>query len=99
LEQLISWAYKLLELITFYTIKGGKEVHAWSLKAGGSAIDAAETVHTDFAKNFIKAEVINVEELLKSDGWKLAKDKGKIQLQGRDYIIKDKDVIEFMTSA
>ena len=53
LNQLIREAYKLLNLITFYTIKGGKEVHAWSLVDGSTAIEAAEKVHTDFAKKFI----------------------------------------------
>ena len=95
LEQLIKWAYELLNLITFYTIKGGKEVTAWSLEKDETAIDAAEIVHTDFAKNFIKAEVINIEELLHQGGWREAKVKGKIRLEGRDYIVQDKDVIEF----
>jgi len=116
LEQLISWTYKLLDLITFYTVKGGLEVTAWSLEKGSSAIDAAETVHTDFAKNFIKAEVINVEKLLRiggpastrkgepastnlgeptRGGWKSAKEKGLIRLEGKDYVVQDKDVIEF----
>jgi len=105
LEKLIKKAYDLLQLITFYTIKGGKEVHAWSLKDGKTAFDAAAEVHTDFAKNFIKAEVINVDELLsvgrlapRSLGggvWKEAKEKGKVDLEGRDYIIKNGDVVEF----
>ena len=99
LEQLIAWSYKILDLITFYSIKGGKEVTAWSLKKGGSAIEAAEVVHTDFAKNFIKAEVIQVDELLMFKDWKEAKEKGKVRLEGRDYIVKDKDVIEFKTGA
>lgn len=95
LEQLIGRAYLLLDLITFYTIKGGKEVHAWSLKRGGRAIEAAGEVHTDFGKNFIKAEVINIDELLTSGGWKEAKEKGKVRLEGRDYKVADEDVIEF----
>jgi len=95
LEQLIQWAYELLNLITFYTIKGGKEVTAWSLEKGKTAIEAAETVHTDFAQHFIKAEVINVEELLRAGGWKEVKEKGKIGLEGKDYIVQDNDVIEF----
>ena len=95
LEKLIQKAYRLLGLITFYTIKGGKEVHAWSLKNGKTAFDAAAEVHTDFAKNFIKAEAINVDELLSARGWKEAKEKGKVKLEGRDYIVKDGDVVEF----
>ena len=95
LEKLIQRAYQLLGLISFYTIKGGKEIHAWSLKDGKTAFDAAAEVHTDFAKNFIKAEVINVDELLSAGGWKEAREKGKVKLEGRDYIVKDGDVIEF----
>lgn len=95
LEKLIKIAYKTLELITFYTIKGGKEVHAWSIKSGSSAIEAAQVVHTDFANNFIKAEVISVSDLLESGGWKPATEKGKVRLEGRDYKVQDKDVIEF----
>lgn len=95
LEKLIQKAYRLLGLISFYTIKGGKEIHAWSLKNGKTAFDAAAEVHTDFAKNFIKAEVINVNELLSAGGWKEAKEKGRVRLEGKDYIVNDRDVIEF----
>jgi hypothetical protein len=95
LEKLIQKAYQLLGLISFYTIKGGKEIHAWSLKNGLTAFDAAAEVHTDFAKNFIKAEVINVNELLSAGGWKEAREKGKVRLEGKDYIVNDRDVIEF----
>ncbi len=95
LNQLINVAYKLLNLITFYTIKGGKEVHAWSITNGSSAYKAAEIVHTDFAKNFIKAEVIGVGDLFSAGDWKLAKEKGKLRLEGKDYIVNNKDVIEF----
>ncbi|MFC1625512.1 redox-regulated ATPase YchF [Patescibacteria group bacterium] len=95
LERLIKEAYCLLGLITFYTIKGGKEVHAWSLKKGLTAYDAAAVVHTDFTKKFIKAEVINVDELLKIGSWQAAKEKGKIRLEGKDYIISEGDVVEF----
>ena len=94
-EQLVLHAYVLLDLITFYTIKGGEEVHAWSIKRGGDVIEAAEKVHTDFAKGFIKAEVVNVDKLLKLKGWKKAKEKGKIRLEGKEYTIQDRDVIEF----
>ena len=95
LNRLVKKAYQLLNLITFYTIKGGKELHAWSLKEGKTALDAAGEVHTDFAKNFIKAEVINVDELLALGEWKEAKEKGKVRLEGRDYVVKDGDVVEF----
>lgn len=110
LERLIRKAYELLDLTTFYTIKpssakasegrgGGTIVTAWSIKKGSSAIEAAGHVHTDFAKNFIKAEVIGVDKLLAVNSWKVAKEKGKIRLEGKDYKVKDKDVIEFKVSA
>jgi len=95
LNQLINAAYKLLNLITFYTIKGGKEVHAWSIVDESTAIEAAEKVHTDFAKNFIKAEVVEINDLFSAGDWKQAKEKGKIRLEGKDYIVNNEDVIEF----
>jgi len=94
-DQLIKAAYDLLRLITFYTIKGGKEVTAWPLKSGSTALEAAAKVHTDMARGFIKAEVIPVRELLRIGGWTKAKALGKIALVGKDYIIKDKEVVEF----
>ena len=95
LEKLIKEAYRILDLITFYTIKGGEEVRAWSLKTGSNAFEAAGLVHTDFANNFIKAEVISFEDLRTADSWKEAQEKGKIRLEGKDYIVQDGDVIEF----
>ena len=103
-DQLIKAAYELLGLITFYTIKGGKETTAWSIKKGSNALEAAEKVHTDMAKGFIKAEVINIDDLLKSGlpaqagGWTQAKSLGKIKLEGREYLVEDGDVIEFKFS-
>lgn len=103
LERLIKKAYFMLDLITFYTIKGGREVTAWSLKRGSDALEAASEVHTDFAEKFIKAEVIGVNQLLALEGkdrqnpniWKTAKEKGLVRLEGKDYVLKDKDVVEF----
>jgi len=95
LERLITRAYSILDLISFYTIKGGKEIHAWSLKRGLTALDAAERVLTDFARKFIKAEIIEVEQLLELGSWKKAGEEGKIKLEGKDYEVCDKDVIEF----
>lgn len=95
LDRLIKAAYTKLGLITFYTIKGGKEVRAWSLEKGKKALGAASLVHTDMASGFIKAEVIGIEDLLKAGGWTKAKNLGKIRLEGKDYQIRNKDVIEF----
>lgn len=114
LDRLIREAYKLLNLISFYTIKpssakasyargyvsegrgSGNQVTAWSLKNGSTAIEAAGKVHTDFAQKFIKAEVVNADTLLDCGSWKEAKGKGKVRLEGKDYIVSDKDVIEFL---
>lgn len=95
LEKLIKEAYKILKLITFYTIKGGKEVRAWSLRDGSTALEAAGVVHTDFARNFIKAEVVPFLDLETAGSWKAAADKGMMRLEGRDYVVQDGDVVEF----
>ena len=93
-DKLIQEAYKLLDLITFYTIKGGQEIAARSLARGGTALDAAERVHTDMAKGFIKAEVIGWQELVKIGSWQNAKKSGRIRVEGRDYLVKDGEVVE-----
>lgn len=98
LGQIIKTAYKTLGLISFYTIKGGKKISSWSLKEGSTAIEAAGAIHTDFAKKFIKAEVIDYKKLIKAGSWQKAKEKGWISLKGRDYQVKDGEVIEFKFS-
>lgn len=102
LDRIIAKAYQLLGLITFYTVKGADqargEVRAWAISQGASAIEAAEKVHTDFARRFVTAEVIAVEDLLKLGGWKPAKEKGKVRMEGRDYLVGDGEVIEFKVS-
>ena len=97
-DHLIKEAYDLLGLITFYTVKGGKEMTAWSLKKGSTALEAAEKVHTDMAKGFVKAEVISFKDLVAAGSWQTAKNGGKVRLEGRDYQIQDGDVIEFKFS-
>lgn len=93
LERLIQKAFATLGLITFLTA-GEKEVRAWTIKNGTNAQEAAGEIHTDFIKNFIKADVCDFEEFVKY-GWKKAKDEGKVRSEGKDYIVKDGDVIEF----
>lgn len=97
LDQLILRAYATLNLITFYTIKGGKEVHAWGIEKGLTALLSAGIVHTDFMKAFINAQVINVDTLIRLGGWKEASLAGKVCIEGRDYQVQDLDVIEFIT--
>lgn len=95
LDKLILACYNILQLITFYTIKGGAETRAWTVKEGTKAPEAGGIVHSDFHDKFIRAEVINWEKLAEAGGWKAAREKGLIQTVGRDYEIKDGDVIEF----
>lgn len=95
IEELIKACYKTLNLITFYTIAGGKEAKAWTIKENSTAVEAGGTVHTDFSKKFIKAEVIHWEKLLEAKSWAKAKETGLIKIVGKDYLIKDGDVIEF----
>ena len=94
LEKLIQASYELLGLITFLTA-GEKEVRAWTVKKGALAPEAAGVIHTDFEKGFIKAQVIEWEKLVEIKGWKLAAEKGLVRLEGKDYEMKDGDVVEF----
>lgn len=95
LERLIQKAYQTLGLISFFTTTGEKEVRAWTLRAGPTAITAAGTIHSDFAKHFIKAEVIPYEDFVKLGGWKKARELGKTRFEGKEYIMQDGEVVEF----
>lgn len=95
INQLILACYNILDLITFYTVAGGKEVRAWTLKRGLRAPEAGEIIHTDFRERFIKAEVIPWQKLIEAGNWSKAREKGWLQIVGRDYIVRDGDVIEF----
>lgn len=94
LEKLINESYKLLELITFFTVKGNNQLRAWELKMGTSIVEAAGKIHTDFKEKFVRAEVINWKNLVEMGSWSKAKEKGLIKLAGKDYIIQDGDVVE-----
>ena len=94
LERLIKKAFATLGLITFLTA-GEKEVRAWTLRAGTDALRASGTIHTDFMKHFIKADVVDFEDFISNSGWKACRELGKVRSEGRDYIMQDGDVIEF----
>ena len=94
LDQLISASYKLLDLITFFTA-GPKEAHAWTVENGAKAPEAAGKIHTDFIKGFIKAEVIKWQDWVGSNGELQAKQKGLMHLEGKEYVVRDGDVIYF----
>lgn len=95
LNVLIRLAYDKLGLISFLTA-GELEARAWTITRGTKAPQAAAVIHTDFEKNFIKAKVVNWETFVELGGWKGAAEKGKVRLEGRDYIVNEGDVIEFM---
>lgn len=94
LERLIQKAFSTLSLMTFLTA-GEKEVRAWTIPAGIDAQNAAGVIHTDFIKKFIKADVVDFSEFVEAGGWKAARELGKVRSEGRDYTMKDGDVVEF----
>ena len=94
LESLIKEAYKTLGLITYFTA-GEKEVRAWTIKNGFKAPQAAGVIHTDFEKGFIATETINWKDLVDLGGWASAKEKGKVRIEGKDYIVNDGDTMLF----
>jgi hypothetical protein len=94
LDKLIRASYHELDLITFFTA-GPKDSHAWTIKKGAKAPEAAGKIHTDFERGFIAAEVINWKDLLEAGGDVGAKEKGLIRLEGKEYVMQDGDVVEF----
>ncbi len=92
LDRVINAGYKLLQLQTFFTT-GEKEVRAWTIKSGASAATAAGTVHTDFEKGFIRAEVVAYQDYIACNGEQGAKDAGNWRLEGREYPVQDGDII------
>lgn len=94
LDRLIQASYKTLGLMSFLT-SGEDETRAWTIKIGTKAPQAAGKIHTDFERGFIKAEVINYKELLESGSYAKAREKGLVRVEGKEYIVKDGDVILF----
>ena len=94
LSMLIQKGYKILELDTFFT-SGPEETRAWTIQKNCTAPKAAGEIHTDFEKGFIRAETISYEDFVANDGWINSKSNGKMRLEGKDYIVKDGDVLNF----
>ena len=94
LERLAVHGYKVLNLITFFTV-GPKETRAWTCKEHTFAVDAAGIIHTDFSKGFIRAEVISYSDYVSSNGEQGAKEKGLMRLEGKTYTMQDGDVVHF----
>ena len=94
LNSLIQKGYEILELDTFFT-SGPEETRAWTIEKNSLAPIAAGEIHTDFEKGFIKAETISYEDFLENQGWQNSRAVGKLRLEGKDYIVKDGDVLNF----
>ncbi|HSX14517.1 MAG TPA: redox-regulated ATPase YchF [Candidatus Saccharimonadales bacterium] len=94
LSQLAAAGFKALNLQSFLTA-GPKEVRAWTINRGDTAPQAAGVIHTDFAKGFIKAEIVSFDDLVAAGSIAAAKAQGKLRLEGKDYIMQDGDVVEF----
>jgi ribosome-binding ATPase len=94
LDRLIHSAYKLLDLYTYFTA-GVQEVRAWTIHQGWKAPQAAGVIHTDFEKGFIKAEVIGYDDYVKYGSESAARDSGKLRIEGKEYVVKDGDVMHF----
>ncbi|MBP8618117.1 MAG: redox-regulated ATPase YchF [Candidatus Pacebacteria bacterium] len=98
LDLLIKKSYEILGLITFFTT-GPDETRAWAIKQGTKAPQAGGVIHSDFEKAFIKAEVINWQDLINAGGFTQAREKGLIRTEGKEYLVKDGDVIEIKHNA
>ena len=94
LNRVIRAAYKLLGLQTYFTA-GPKEVRAWTVRAGATAPQAAGVIHTDFERGFIRAEIAAYDDFVAHKGEQGAKEAGKLRLEGKDYVVRDGDVIHF----
>ena len=95
LNRVIRAAYRMLGLHTFFTTTGAKEARAWTVPVGATAPQAAGVIHTDFARGFIRAEVASYDDYVACGGEQGAKEAGKLRLEGKDYAVRDGDVIHF----
>lgn len=94
LEKLVVASYDLLGLMSYLTA-GEKEVRAWTITKGTKAPQAAGKIHTDFEKGFIKAEIVSYDDLVEAGSFLKAKEKGKVRMEGKDYVVQDGDVVLF----
>jgi hypothetical protein len=95
--RLIRASYQLLGLISFFTV-GEDECRAWTIRAGTSALEAAGEIHTDLQRGFIRAEVVNVDDLLAAGGLAEARARAQLRLEGKDYIVHDGEVVHIRHS-
>jgi GTP-binding protein YchF len=98
LERLIHASYRLLDLLTFFTATGTTMVRAWTLGRGQTVIEAAGKVHTDMQRGFIRAEVISYPDLMAAGDFTVARERGLLRLEGRDYVVQDGDIVHIRFS-
>jgi hypothetical protein len=91
-DRLSEAAYRLLGYISFFTV-GPDEVRAWSIRAGQSALAAADTIHSDLARGFIRAECMAYEDLVRYGSGKKVSEAGLLRLEGKDYVVQDGDIL------
>jgi GTP-binding protein YchF len=96
-DRLVRAAYAALGYISFFTV-GEDEVKAWTIRSGTNAVGAAEKIHTDIARTFIRAEVIAFDDFRQAEGWDAARTAGKMRLEGKEYIVKDGDIVHIRNS-
>ncbi len=94
-QSLVREGYRLLDLITFFTTTGGREVRAWTVRRGATAPQAAGKVHTDMERGFIRAEVVSYETVMAVGSFGAVREQGLLRLEGRDYQVQDGDIIHF----
>jgi ribosome-binding ATPase YchF (GTP1/OBG family) len=94
LNKVVREGYSLLQLITFFTA-GPKEVHAWTVRKGATAPEAAGVIHSDFEKGFIRAEIMKFQDLAKLGSEVAVKEQGLLHIEGREYVIEDGDIVHF----
>jgi GTP-binding protein YchF len=94
MDRMITLSYELLGLISFFTV-GPDEVRAWTIKKDTPALEAAEVIHSDIKKGFIRAEVVAYKDLMEAGSYKDARQKGTVRLEGKTYAVQDGDIIEF----
>jgi GTP-binding protein YchF len=95
LNEVIEKSYYLLGLKTYFTA-GVKEVRAWTIRIGDTAPKAAGEIHTDFEKGFIRAKVVAFDKFIENNGWKGSQEAGDLRLEGKEYIVQDGDLMEFL---
>jgi ribosome-binding ATPase YchF (GTP1/OBG family) len=94
MDRMIALSYEILGLVSFFTV-GPDEVRAWTIKRDTLAVDAAEVIHSDIKKGFIRAEVVAYNDLMDAGSYKEARQRGMVRLEGKTYTVQDGDIIEF----